>query len=165
MHKFPNLSWITEINELFHNILIYWDAPVYTVYSLNVQYTSSLSFSHKTRLNHLLPWQIPPWSFSSCSAVCRVVDLCWIVWWSGKVLCKSSCRWLLAELHFNVSCNDSLTQVRFNLWLRSSSLRHEDLWHKRFFLRRWIDLLLNMQDSDQLCQASFEELALSVCVL
>ncbi len=24
-----NLSWITEINELFHNILIYWDAPVF----------------------------------------------------------------------------------------------------------------------------------------
>ncbi len=23
-----NLSWITEINELFHNILIYCDAPV-----------------------------------------------------------------------------------------------------------------------------------------
>ncbi len=23
------MSWITEINELFHDILIYWDAPVY----------------------------------------------------------------------------------------------------------------------------------------
>ncbi len=29
IHKFHNLSWITEINELFHNILIYWDAPVH----------------------------------------------------------------------------------------------------------------------------------------
>ncbi len=29
IHKFHNLSWITEINELFHNIQIYWDAPVY----------------------------------------------------------------------------------------------------------------------------------------
>ncbi len=29
IHKFYNLSWITEINELFHDILIYWDAPVY----------------------------------------------------------------------------------------------------------------------------------------
>ncbi len=28
-HKFHNLSWIAEINELFHDILIYWDAPVY----------------------------------------------------------------------------------------------------------------------------------------
>ncbi len=28
IHKFHNLSWITEINELFHDILIYWDAPV-----------------------------------------------------------------------------------------------------------------------------------------
>ncbi len=29
MHEFHNLSWITEINELFQDILIYWDAPVY----------------------------------------------------------------------------------------------------------------------------------------
>ncbi len=28
IHKFHNLSWITEINELFHDIQIYWDAPV-----------------------------------------------------------------------------------------------------------------------------------------
>ncbi len=30
IHEFHNLSWITEINELFHDILIYWDAPVYS---------------------------------------------------------------------------------------------------------------------------------------
>ncbi len=29
IHAFYNLSWITEINELFHDILIYWDAPVF----------------------------------------------------------------------------------------------------------------------------------------
>ncbi len=28
IHEFHKLSWITEINELFHDILIYWDAPV-----------------------------------------------------------------------------------------------------------------------------------------
>ncbi len=28
INEFHNLSWITEINELFHDILIYWDAPV-----------------------------------------------------------------------------------------------------------------------------------------
>ncbi len=32
IHEFHNLSWITEINELFHDILIYWDAPVYILY-------------------------------------------------------------------------------------------------------------------------------------
>ncbi len=31
IHEFHNLSWITEITELFHDILIYWDAPVDTV--------------------------------------------------------------------------------------------------------------------------------------
>ncbi len=30
IHEFHNLSWITEINELFHDIPIYCDAPVYT---------------------------------------------------------------------------------------------------------------------------------------
>ncbi len=29
IHEFHNLSWITEINELFYDILIYWDAPIY----------------------------------------------------------------------------------------------------------------------------------------
>ncbi len=29
IQEFHNLSWITEINELFHDILIDWDAPVY----------------------------------------------------------------------------------------------------------------------------------------
>ncbi len=29
IHEFHNLSWITEINELFHHILIYWDATVF----------------------------------------------------------------------------------------------------------------------------------------
>ncbi len=28
INEFHNLSWITEIKELFHDILIYWDAPV-----------------------------------------------------------------------------------------------------------------------------------------
>ncbi len=28
INEFHNLSWITEINEFFHDILIYWDAPV-----------------------------------------------------------------------------------------------------------------------------------------
>ncbi len=27
-HEFHYLSWITEINKLFQDILIYWDAPV-----------------------------------------------------------------------------------------------------------------------------------------
>ncbi len=31
IHEFHNLSWITEINEHFHDILIYWDAPVYEI--------------------------------------------------------------------------------------------------------------------------------------
>ncbi len=28
INEFHNFSWITEINLLFHDILIYWNAPV-----------------------------------------------------------------------------------------------------------------------------------------
>ncbi len=28
VHENHNLSWVTDTNELFHDILIYWDAPV-----------------------------------------------------------------------------------------------------------------------------------------
>ncbi len=31
IHEFHNLSWIIEMNELFHDILIYWDAPVHYI--------------------------------------------------------------------------------------------------------------------------------------
>ncbi len=36
IHEFHNLSWITEINELFHDILIYWDAPACPIFFGNV---------------------------------------------------------------------------------------------------------------------------------
>ncbi len=48
IHEFHNLSWITEINELFHDILIYWDAPV----SIMCIYRGALYFSYyKTALH------------------------------------------------------------------------------------------------------------------
>ncbi len=31
IHKFHNLSWITEMN--FSTTLIYWDAPLYSIWS------------------------------------------------------------------------------------------------------------------------------------
>ncbi len=36
MHEFHNLSWITKTNDIFHDILIYWDAPVN--YSIIIQF-------------------------------------------------------------------------------------------------------------------------------
>ncbi len=41
IHEFHNLSWITEINELFHAILIYWDAPVHYRWGLK-QFSTGL---------------------------------------------------------------------------------------------------------------------------
>ncbi len=37
-YEFHNLSWITEINEFVHDILIYWDAPVYANLHLELQW-------------------------------------------------------------------------------------------------------------------------------
>ncbi len=37
IYEFHNLSWITEINELFHDILIYWDAPVHYKTEIKVE--------------------------------------------------------------------------------------------------------------------------------
>ncbi len=46
IHEFHNLSWITEINELFHDILIYWDAPIYQ--SLLSSFSANVSTAKRT---------------------------------------------------------------------------------------------------------------------
>ncbi len=40
LYKFHFLNGISEINQLFDDILIIWPAPVYTVHSIN-EYTPS----------------------------------------------------------------------------------------------------------------------------
>ncbi len=55
VHEFHNLSWITEINELFHNILIYRDAPVYICSICIYKYTLTGHFIRYTLL-------VPGWN-------------------------------------------------------------------------------------------------------
>ncbi len=50
IHEFHNLSWITEINELFQNILIYWDAPVHTY--MHIIWLAT----HNWNLFSCIPW-------------------------------------------------------------------------------------------------------------
>ncbi len=73
--QFHNLSWITEINELFHNILIYWDAPVcvytqgsaeYTLTGHFIRYTCSIGREHKLLISkshgsNSMHWGIYMW--------------------------------------------------------------------------------------------------------
>ncbi len=59
IHEFHNLSWITEINELFHDILIYWDAPVY--FFTNVQ--------------PVLEICVPLWVISMPDYYCDVINI------------------------------------------------------------------------------------------
>ncbi len=57
IHEFHNLSWITEINELFHDILIYWDAPVQDDQWFDliyVTYTIIVSLQNKPMETHWL---------------------------------------------------------------------------------------------------------------
>ncbi len=49
IHKFHNLSWITEINELFHDILISWDAPVYLARKAVMKLTSATKSLSKVK--------------------------------------------------------------------------------------------------------------------
>ncbi len=60
IHEFHNLSWITEINELFHDILIYWDAPVNVKWkALDSIFKHRFNSLHKHLLNSLTVfWEI-----------------------------------------------------------------------------------------------------------
>ncbi len=69
IHEFHNLTWITEINELFHDILIYWDAPVciyiYILYmymfnrrTIHIQVWNNLSKLWQTCVFKLLLWYL-----------------------------------------------------------------------------------------------------------
>ncbi len=61
IHEFHNLSWITEINELFHDILIYWDAPVY--------FTALVD-------NYFFQWENLAWRLLYTYCVCVCVCVC-----------------------------------------------------------------------------------------
>ncbi len=60
IHKFHNLSWITEINELFHDILIYWDAPVF-IYVCMYEITASDNYSHGEKRPLETLWGFQDW--------------------------------------------------------------------------------------------------------
>ncbi len=65
IHEFHNLSWITEINELFHDILIYWDATVFycvlalfgRTYAENTNYVKK-KCKHCTKLDDYILFHI-----------------------------------------------------------------------------------------------------------
>ncbi len=56
IHEFHNLSWITEINELFHDILIYWDAPVYTLNTVHNTHTFPTNPKNVLYLCYIVIW-------------------------------------------------------------------------------------------------------------
>ncbi len=58
IHKFHNLSWIHEINELSIDILSYWDAPVPRVSKVWVEqlWVQGLADGKLTRLSGTPPW-------------------------------------------------------------------------------------------------------------
>ncbi len=56
IHEFHNLSWITEINELFHDILIYWDAPVFFKGTVYIYFTRVYSKTDNWNCFCVLKW-------------------------------------------------------------------------------------------------------------
>ncbi len=79
IHEFDNLSWITEINELFHDILIYWDAPVHLALLL-WHSTEAVTFFHSP--SWLKQWE-ERWALRL-----RLLTAIWILSWRSSRLCK-----------------------------------------------------------------------------
>ncbi len=95
IYEFHNLSWITEINELFHDILIYWDAPVYICLEKDSTLLKSLSW---IRLNLLTSrYWFGHWGFIS--------------YWR-----KAYLLWLNCSDTFQVSVLTKPTQVSALTW-------------------------------------------------
>ncbi len=103
LHKFHNLSWITEINELFHNILIYWNAPVYILYTLNKIINATLLF---LRCTHILEWSF---IVSSLRHTCAIIM-------SNQHLDITPVRWMDYLGKGEVLTNTDLDRFVNNIW-------------------------------------------------
>ncbi len=89
-----NLSWITEINELFHDILIYWDAPVYI--KLNLRSFMALLIDCQLMLEHNRPIRTP-FRDELCAAL--VYSMLWIHFLFIKCLHNLCCPLLMQSHH------------------------------------------------------------------
>ncbi len=97
LHKFHNLSWITEINELFHHILIHWDAPViYFDCKINepkhigMWWLNPAAAVHSMSINRQQAQRIPAFCFGASWSVNRTCLVLYkertssILWWSPR---------------------------------------------------------------------------------
>ncbi len=82
IHKFHNLSWITEINELFHDILIYWDAPV-CMYTVGIYYVHIHAHAFSIYLENM------------CTIIhlCESDVTCGQVWWPKLEISAHTQQW------------------------------------------------------------------------
>ncbi len=106
IHEFHILSWITEINELFHDILVYWDAPVYPFKSTNLHITVCSIFTERDcfeMFELLMIWSISQSApFSHCKAMIdKMVQVVLIL--SDMPLCPWSLLPLPLFCHFHAS--------------------------------------------------------------
>ncbi len=118
IHEFHHLSWITEITELFHDILIYWDAPV----CLHVKNTST----------HM------PVTHAVCSAAWHVADENLDV---PLIFGTENSKYIfLLETSWNVDSSEHSTHFQCllsiwgELWPREPSKQYN--WCTAFFLNR-----------------------------
>ncbi len=139
VHEFHNLSWITEINELFHYILIYRDAPVYICSICIYKYTLTghfirytllvpgwIPFCLQNCLNSLWQelWKIPQrfWSILTCS-YCRFVGCTSMMRISRSTtsqrcsigLRSGDCGGHLSEVN-SLSCSKKQSEMIRGLW-------------------------------------------------
>ncbi len=135
LHKFHNLSWITEINELFHDILIYWDAPVIYFYCklnepkhIGMWWLNPAAAVHSVSINRQQVQHIPAFCFGASWSVNRT---CWvlykertssILWWSPRKSDVDRCirGWARAFCRGRFGCDAALRDGS-NAWVGSGN--------------------------------------------
>ncbi len=116
IHEFHYLSWITEINEHFHDILIYWDAPVcdtgWIVKFGNLVSLSTLSPSRQqyTTQNNTFLWFVQFyfcyfkeifWVYCKLSSIAK----CWFLLLNYKLhISAFKCSKIWPHSHFLSAC-------------------------------------------------------------
>ncbi len=115
IHEFHNLSWITKINELVHDILIYWDAPVCTILESNAGSYSTVNILYRKQ------------EYMQSGALLRMVQIYLKAWlMSFHAYSMTGCSYVTLRIYCDGRmtviirrCVNLTETVQFLRWLQS----------------------------------------------
>ncbi len=82
INELHNVSWITVINELFHDILIYWDAPI-CMYTVGIYYVHINAHAFSIYLENMY----------TIIHLCESDVTCGQVWWPKLEISAHTQQW------------------------------------------------------------------------